>query len=128
MENEMSADLRLSDLMNSDFQQNTEKQTQPVQQGLTGRMKWILVGIIAAGALGGSVIAYLMVSAPDRPEVDTSGTTMTLKVKEDSETTDSADHQPVTANDPKFSNPNIICNYFNIIRKICNNCQTQRAW
>ena len=109
----MSADLRLSDLMNSDFQQNTEKQTQPVQQGLTGRMKWILVGIIAAGALGGSVIAYLMVSAPDRPEVDTSGVTMDWTLEEVPETTYPAEYQPVTANHPKFSNPNIICNYFN---------------
>lgn len=103
----MSADLRLDDLMNSQLSETAEA---PAKTGsrISGRLKFILITIVAMGAIGGGFIAYLIVTAPERPEVDTSGATMTVVV--DQAKTTEKENSEILAK--KLADSNMITNYF----------------
>lgn len=81
------------------------KESDGQSASMSPRLKMILIGIVAAGAIGGAIIAYLVVNAPERPTIDTSGKTMTVDIAKN------------TGENPellekKLGNPNIIANYF----------------
>ena len=104
----MSADLRLSNLMKPQFQEPAEAAPNSTASGISGRLKMILIVIVASGAIGGSIIAYLILTAPGRPEVDTSGKTMTVLVNE----AEISNGENQALLEQKLLNPNIITNYF----------------
>lgn len=104
----MSADLRLDDLMNSEFQDSSAAKAEKSASGISRRLKTILIVIVSLGALGGSFIAYLIITNPGRPEVDKSGATLDVTVNENG---DKQNQKDLLAQ--KLNDPNIIANYFN---------------
>lgn len=103
----MSADLRLNDFMNSETPERLDAAAPPT--AISRRLKMTLAVVIGLGALGGLAIAWLAVTAPDRPDVDTSGKTMTVVVDKANES--EVDEAELLAK--KLANPSIITNYFN---------------
>lgn len=111
----MSADLRIDDLMQTKIPEpeSTEAANVPVTANppagfLARRLKTVMLVIIGLGALGGGLIAYLVVTAEKRPEVDTSGKSMNVVIGD-------KNNSPVDAKarlEAKLANPNVLTNYF----------------
>ena len=103
----MSVGLKFDEVMSQPYEDPKNKAEKPVAASMSRRLKMILIGIVSAGALGGIIISYLIITAPKRPEVDKSGITMDVDI----------DNKNNSGENPellqkKLDNPNIITNYF----------------
>jgi hypothetical protein len=107
----MSADLRLSDLMDSTFKETAPKDPLPNEASssprLSARWKAVMIGIISLGALGGTLVAYLSLTDTGRPVVDTSGKSLNVVINE---STDIDDAKAVVSQ--KMEDAAVITNYF----------------
>lgn len=107
----MSADLRLSDLMDESISKPAEISNSDHATEASGRItlktKLLIGSILTAGVVGG-IIWAMAITAEKRPEIDNSGKSMSIVIDDQSDSPDSA-----AALESKLNDPNVITNYFN---------------
>ncbi len=107
----MSADLRLTDLMDEKFIKPGTDPTSVASvenvSGVTWKTK-LLIGSILAAGLAGGVIWAMAINAEKRPDIDNTGKSMSIVIDDQSDSPNS-----VVNLESKLKNPNVITNYFN---------------
>lgn len=112
----MSADLRLSDLMdpsikNPDTPPSNTPTYEPEENAAPAKLSWrakILMGAIITTGLVGGIVWALILTAPERPDVDTTGKTMNIVIDDQPTETDGTNAELAK----KLADPNVITNYF----------------